>query len=166
MDRTSSRDSDSPTIRKVPEKPPFKLCFSKDQILGKSSVRTLKTNCTHMIFFWFAKRTNVPLSVILVIVAGDSIAPKFYSRQCESGGANDPNESRTLDDITPGEKKSPTDLNCYPYRLLSSHAYGWWHEQGIRPKDSRFNFHKKTSDLVHFQMKVYAEDRRLDVPKH
>ncbi|XP_076378302.1 uncharacterized protein LOC117227446 isoform X3 [Megalopta genalis] len=130
MDRTSSRDSDSPTIRKVPEKPPFKLCFSKDQILG------------------------------------DSIAPKFYSRQCESGGANDPNESRTLDDITPGEKKSPTDLNCYPYRLLSSHAYGWWHEQGIRPKDSRFNFHKKTSDLVHFQMKVYAEDRRLDVPKH
>ncbi|XP_076642240.1 uncharacterized protein LOC143353061 [Halictus rubicundus] len=139
MDRTSSRDSDSPTIRKIPEKPPFKLCFSKDQLLGKSSVRTLRMNC-------------------------DSIAPKFYSRECEN--ANDPDESDAIEKITSDERKPSTDTNCYPYRLLTSHTYGWWHEQGIQPRDSRFNFHKKTSDLVHFQMKVYAEDRRLGLSKH
>ncbi|XP_015430252.1 PREDICTED: uncharacterized protein LOC107186825 [Dufourea novaeangliae] len=137
MDRTSSRDSNSPTTNRVPEKPPFKLCFSKDQLPGKSSVRTSTIN-------------------------GDSVAPKFYSR--EYGDANDPNTCDVLEEITSRKRRSPKD--AYHCRLLTSHAYGWWYEQGIQPNQSRFNFHKKTSDLVNFQMKVYAEDRRLGDPKH
>lgn len=40
-------------------------------------------------------------------------------------------------------------------------SYGWWHEQGIEPVESRFNFRKKTSELVNFQLKIFAEDRKL-----
>ncbi|XP_076640478.1 uncharacterized protein LOC143352102 [Colletes latitarsis] len=131
MDR-SSRDSNSPTTTKNPEKPPFKLCFSKDRLPGKSSIRGSKIN-------------------------GDTITPKFYSREYEN--ATDPNVTDMIEEIS-DQKRTPKDVCHWP--LLTSRTYGWWHEYGIQPKESRFNFHKRTSDLVNFQMKIYAEDRRLE----
>ncbi|EFN83843.1 hypothetical protein EAI_15725 [Harpegnathos saltator] len=67
--------------------------------------------------------------------------------------------TRTVEKITAAENKDPRD--AYRWPLLTSHTYGWWHDRGIYPRDPRFNFHKKTSDLVSFQMKIYAEDRKL-----
>ncbi|XP_076162368.1 uncharacterized protein LOC143144151 [Ptiloglossa arizonensis] len=137
MDRTSSRDSNSPTTKRIPEKPPFKLCFSKDRLPGKSNVRDSK-------------------------IDGDAITPKFYSREYED--ATDSNATDMLEEIKNQEKKTPKD-DCH-WPLLTSRTYGWWHEYGIQPKESRFNFRKRTSDLINFQMKIYAEDRRLGGFKH
>lgn len=66
----------------------------------------------------------------------------------------------------------PTSRRSYPVAIsrlivaltkviFTISSYGWWHDKGIHPKDARFNFHKRTSDLVSFQMKIYAEDRKL-----
>ncbi|XP_053994535.1 uncharacterized protein LOC128884892 isoform X2 [Hylaeus volcanicus] len=137
MDQTSSRDTNSPTVNRVSEKPPFKLCFSKDQLLGKSNVRGSK-------------------------IDGDPITPKFYSRNYEN--ASDPNTTDTFEEIRNQERKTPRD--CCRWPLLTSSMYGWWHEYGIQPKGSQLNFHKKTSDLVNYQMKIYAEDRKLGSLKH
>lgn len=57
IDRTnSSRDSDSPTTNRLPEKPPFKLCFSRNQLLGKSYIRSYEMNGTRD----FASNTCFP----------------------------------------------------------------------------------------------------------
>lgn len=45
MDRTSSHGSNSSAVAKQLEKlPPFKLCFSKDRLIGKSNIRVSKIN--------------------------------------------------------------------------------------------------------------------------
>ncbi|KAH0946845.1 hypothetical protein HN011_008571 [Eciton burchellii] len=129
--QTSSYDS-RPVTSKRSDKPPFKLCFSKNQHIGRSDICVLKTNA-------------------------DFVTPKFYSRELED--TRNANVSDTLGRIAREQIRNPRDL--YQSPLLTSHTYGWWHNQGIHPKDSRFNFHKKTSDLVSFQMKIYAEDRKL-----
>ncbi|XP_050453122.1 uncharacterized protein LOC126852390 [Cataglyphis hispanica] len=129
--QTDSYDSRPVTSKKL-ERPPFKLCFSKNQQTGRSNICISKTNANF-------------------------VTPKFYSRELE----NDQNAdvSDTLERIAAEQDRNPRNL--YQTPLLTSHTYGWWHDKGIQPKDTRFNFHKKTSDLVSFQMKIYAEDRNL-----
>ncbi|XP_077270816.1 uncharacterized protein LOC143902009 [Temnothorax americanus] len=90
-------------------------------------------------------------------IAADFVTPKFYSRGLED--ARNADVSDALERLAAEEDKNPRKL--YQSPLLTSHTYGWWHDKGIHPKDARFNFHKRTSDLVSFQMKIYAEDRKL-----
>ncbi|XP_051163178.1 uncharacterized protein LOC127282750 [Leptopilina boulardi] len=80
------------------------------------------------------------------------ITPKFYSRETFCI----PNEN-----IIEGKEEFKTPKKLYRWPVLTSHVYGWWHDKGIRPIDGKFNFHKKTSDLVSYQMKVYSEDRKI-----
>ncbi|XP_066597324.1 uncharacterized protein [Prorops nasuta] len=130
-------ESDSPDFRaassrrKVEKRPPFRLCFSRHQQIGKSDAGISQ-------------------------VKADSVAWKFYSRQTEPVKNLDVRE--TAIKIAKEENKMPKDKYRWP--LLTSHTYGWWHDKGNFPKDPRFNFHKKTSDLVSFQIKIYAEDRK------
>ncbi|KAG7214166.1 hypothetical protein KM043_001515 [Ampulex compressa] len=131
-ERIESRDSRVAKGTKVLEKPPFKLCFSKNQRLGRSDVLVSKT-------------------------AADVLTPKFYSREME-GKAAAVETTNTAERLAREEGKGPTMLYRWP--LLSSHAYGWWHRRGIRPNDERLDFRKKTSDLVTFRMKIYAEDKK------
>ncbi|XP_076238973.1 uncharacterized protein LOC143182095 [Calliopsis andreniformis] len=131
MDLTSSRDSYSPTTKRA-DKPPFRLCFSQNRLPGRSTVYVPK-------------------------IDGEPITPKFYSKEYED--VNHLDASEALERATSKEKKSSEDVRRWP--LLTSRAYGWWHSQGIEPTESRFNFRKKTSDLVNMQLKIYAEDRRL-----
>ncbi|XP_046823169.1 uncharacterized protein LOC124426017 [Vespa crabro] len=131
----SSR-TDSKTISKnQTDKPPFKLCFSKQQPIGRSDAYITKTNANF-------------------------VTPKFYSREFEDLQKIDVDD--TIKRLTNEEEKIPKEVYRWP--LLTSHTYGWWHEKGIEPKDQRFNFHKRTSDLVSFQMKIYAEDKKTKVP--
>ncbi|XP_012270599.1 uncharacterized protein LOC105694481 [Orussus abietinus] len=122
--------AEGPRIRR--EKPPFKLCFSRQWETGRSDASVSKANA------------NV-------------VTPKFYSREMENMQRVDISE--TVKEIEKQESKNPKDHYRWP--LLTSHNYGWWHEKGIHPRDPKFDFHKKTSDLVSFQMKIYAEDRKL-----
>nr|XP_034186794.1 uncharacterized protein LOC117607328 [Osmia lignaria] len=132
MDRKNYPDSI--TERTSEKQPPFKLCFSKDRLLGRSDLRALKTE-------------------------DDPTASKFYSTKYESYENEDKNE-----------KAKDQQGNIYKFinrrSPLTSHAYGWWYEQGIRPTESRIDFRKKTSDLVNYQMKIYAEDQKLKNSKH
>ena len=140
MDQTSSRGSRSPTTKRTEQKPPFKLCFSKDRLPGKSNVCAPKTD-------------------------DDPITPKFYSKEyADTSYLNHLNASETLEQVPNQERNITEDVRRWP--LLTSRAYGWWHERGIQPKESRFNFRKKTSDLVNFQLKIYVEDQRLKGRKH
>ncbi|XP_015586423.1 uncharacterized protein LOC107263582 [Cephus cinctus] len=134
-DRSDSRGPPAATgsvSRRKIEKPPFKLCFSKQQEAGRSDACASKITASY-------------------------ITPKFYSREMEKWA--DVDVSNTVQEIEREDNKKPKD----PYRwpLLTSHTYGWWHDRGIKPRDPRFNFHKKTSDLVSYQMRIYAEDRKL-----
>ncbi|XP_012056977.1 PREDICTED: uncharacterized protein LOC105620078 [Atta cephalotes] len=129
--QTDSYDSRSVTSKKS-QRPPFKLCFSRNQQIGKSDACISKTNV-------------------------DFVTPKFYSREFED--ARNADVSDTLERLATEQDKKPRNL--YQLPLLTSHTYGWWHDKGIQPKDARFDFHKRTSDLVSFQMKIYAEDRKL-----
>ncbi|XP_014474069.1 PREDICTED: uncharacterized protein LOC106744119 [Dinoponera quadriceps] len=132
----SERQSDSYDSRPVTsrrERPPFKLCFSRNQQIGRSNACISRVNA-------------------------DFVTPKFYSRELEEMQRN-ADVSETVEKIAAMENKVPRDSHRLP--LLTSHTYGWWHDRGIHPKDPRFNFHKRTSDLVSFQMKIYAEDRKL-----
>ncbi|XP_012525685.1 uncharacterized protein LOC105830726 [Monomorium pharaonis] len=128
----SSYDSRPVTSTKKSERPPFKLCFSRNQQIGKSDARVSKTNV-------------------------DFVTPKFYSRTLED--ARNADVGDTLERLAAEQERSPRRL--YQTPLLTSHTYGWWHDRGIHPKDTRLDFHKRTSDLVSFQMKIYAEDRKL-----
>ncbi|EZA53353.1 hypothetical protein DMN91_005016 [Ooceraea biroi] len=130
--QTDSRCDSRPVTSKRSEKPPFKLCFSKKQYIGRSDICVSKTNA-------------------------DFVTPKFYSRELED--TRNANVNDTLERIAAEQKRNPRDL--YQSPLLTSHTYGWWHDRGIRPKDPRFTFHKRTSDLVSFQMKIYAVDRKM-----
>ncbi|EGI67846.1 hypothetical protein G5I_03572 [Acromyrmex echinatior] len=129
--QTDSYDS-RPVTSKKSERPPFKLCFSRNQQIGKSDACISKTNA-------------------------DFVTPKFYSRELED--ARNADVSDMLEKLATEQDKKPRNL--YQLPLLTSHTYGWWHDKGIHPKDARFDFHKRTSDLVSFQMKIYAEDRKL-----
>ncbi|XP_029169731.1 uncharacterized protein LOC114939561 [Nylanderia fulva] len=129
--QTDSYDS-RPVTSKKSERPPFKLCFSKKEQTGKSKASVSKTDA-------------------------DFVTPKFYSREFEDARNADVND--TLERIAAEQDGNPRRLYQSPF--LTSHTYGWWHDKGIHPKDTRFNFHKRTSDLVSFQMKIYAEDRKL-----
>ncbi|KOC68817.1 hypothetical protein WH47_10805 [Habropoda laboriosa] len=138
MDRSNSCDSNSSSVGKTLEKPPplFKLYFSKDRLVGKSNVCISRIN------------------------GGDSITPKFYSKEYD----NTVNDLNTVDTHHEGsteeEENGCKDTRRRP--LLTSHAYGWWHERGgIQRLDSRFDFRKKTSDLVILGVKLYSEDRKL-----
>ncbi|XP_017764418.1 PREDICTED: uncharacterized protein LOC108553873 [Eufriesea mexicana] len=118
MDRTNSRGSNSSTIGKHLEKPPpFKLCFPKDRLLGKSYIRLPKIN-------------------------DNTITPKFYSK-----GYTD-----TIDMHEENTKQQ--ENTCNSRALVTSHAYGWWHRQGLQPIKSQFNFHKQTSGLANFGVDV------------
>ncbi|KYN07750.1 S-phase kinase-associated protein 2 [Cyphomyrmex costatus] len=134
--QTDSYDSRPVTSKKL-ERPPFKLCFSRNQQIGKSDACISKTNA-------------------------DLVTPKFYSRELED--AQNADVSDTLERLATEQDRKPRNL--YQSPLLTSHTYGWWHDKGIHPKDARFDFHKRTSDLVSFQMKIYAEDRKLKGLKH
>ncbi|XP_012233134.1 uncharacterized protein [Linepithema humile] len=134
--QTDSYDSRSVTVTKRKERPPFKLCFSKNQQSGRSDACVAKTNA-------------------------DFVTPKFYSREFED--AQNADISDTLERIATEQDRNPRNL--YQSPLLTSHTYGWWHDKGIHPKNTPFNFHKKTSDLVSFQMKIYAEDQKFKNPK-
>ncbi|XP_033201793.2 uncharacterized protein LOC117163543 [Bombus vancouverensis nearcticus] len=136
MDRTSSHGSNSSAVAKQLEKlPPFKLCFSKDRLIGKSNIRVSKIN-------------------------GESITPKFYSKEYE----NRANNFNTIDTFEKSTEEQENSGNCSrrPPILLSSNAYGWWHERGLQPLRSRFDFHRKTSDLVNFGTNVRNEKRKIE----
>ncbi|KYQ59063.1 S-phase kinase-associated protein 2 [Trachymyrmex zeteki] len=130
--QTDSYDS-RPVTSKKSERPPFKLCFSRNQQIGKSDACISKTNA-------------------------DFVTPKFYSRELEDPRNAD--VSDTLERLATEQDRKPRNL--YQLPLLTSHTYGWWHDKGIHPKDARFDFHKRTSDLVSLQMKIYAEDRSVE----
>ncbi|XP_046423971.1 uncharacterized protein [Neodiprion pinetum] len=130
-DSGSTRSALSPQAKKK-ERPPFKLCFVKQQESGRSNVSICKTTA------------NV-------------LTPKFYSRDAEP--CDSPEISQTVAKITEEEQRVPKTVHRWP--LLTSHTYGWWHDRGIQPTDPRFNFHKKTSDMVSYQMRIYAVDRKL-----
>ncbi|XP_014607339.1 PREDICTED: uncharacterized protein LOC106788521 [Polistes canadensis] len=122
-------------LKNTTDKPPFKLCFSKQRPIGQSDAYISKINANF-------------------------VTPKFYSREHENLQNLDLEE--TIKRITKEDEKIPKGIYRWP--LLTSHTYGWWHEKGIEPKDQRFQFHKKTSDLVSFQMKIYAEDKKMKIP--
>ncbi|XP_020285015.1 uncharacterized protein LOC109855308 [Pseudomyrmex gracilis] len=122
----SDQQTDSHETSRKSERPPFKLCFSQSQQIGRSD----------------ASKTNVNV-----------VTPKFYSREFARNAENASDEK-----IATERDRNPRDL--YQWPLLTSHTYGWWHDKGVHPKN-RFDFHKRTSDLVSFQMKIYAEDRKL-----
>ncbi|XP_043462974.1 uncharacterized protein LOC122499008 [Leptopilina heterotoma] len=118
--------------KKIIEKPPFKLCFAKHPETGRSDACIPKINA-------------------------EFITPKFYSREMDCTPSE--NVIEEAKEIAKEEFKTPKKLYRWP--VLTSHVYGWWHDKGIRPIDGKFNFHKKTSDLVSFQMKIYSEDRKI-----
>ncbi|CAK9832006.1 hypothetical protein ANTRET_LOCUS8909 [Anthophora retusa] len=137
MDRSNSCDSNSSSVGGTLEKSPphFKLHFSKDRLVGKSNIHTTFTT-------------------------GDSVTPKFYSKKYD----NTENDFNTIDDTHSEGRRKQEENDCkYTRRqpLLTSNAYGWWHERGIQPLVSRFDFRKKTSDLVILGTKIFTEDRKF-----
>ncbi|XP_057319928.1 uncharacterized protein LOC130664151 [Microplitis mediator] len=131
-DSHGSRQSPGLSV-KPKEKPEFKLCFPKQQMIGRSDSRYSR-------------------------VDGDFITPKFYSRQIYQDitidGVIDKVNARIEQ-----ERKGPRDLYRYP--ILSSQSYGWWYDKSSASKDPRFNFHKKTSDHVLTNAIIQWEDRKL-----
>ncbi|XP_015186513.1 PREDICTED: uncharacterized protein LOC107071759 [Polistes dominula] len=137
-----SSQTDSKTILKnTTDKPPFKLCFSNQRPIGQSDAYISKING-------------------ILNFTANFVTPKFYSRENENLKNLDLDD--TIKRIKKEDEKIPKGIYRWP--LLTSHTYGWWHEKGIEPKDQRFQFHKKTSDLVSFQMKIYAEDKKTKNP--
>ncbi|XP_026301568.1 uncharacterized protein LOC102653888 isoform X1 [Apis mellifera] len=134
MDRINSCGTSSSMMDKQVEKPPpFKLCFSKDRLLGKSNIRVSKIN-------------------------GDLITSKYYSKY--------ENTPENFNAIETHEKSTEQKENNCDYRkgpaILTSYAYGWWYERGLRPIESRLDFRKKTTDLINFGIDTNnAENRKF-----
>lgn len=140
MDRTSSHGSNSSAVGKQLEKlPPFKLCFSKDRLIGKSNIRVSKINGivytifkTYRFFIAWNKENLFTKKLIFIIIktmisirqcvtiTGESITPKFYSKEYENR-ANNFNAIGTFEKTTE-EQENGGNCSRRPPVLLSSNA--------------------------------------------
>ncbi|XP_015115204.1 uncharacterized protein LOC107039870 [Diachasma alloeum] len=137
-DPSESRGSENtPSLGKRPaEKPPFKLCFPKPQMPGRSEVLVSK-------------------------VDANFVTPKFWNKETlpEVEGEVEDRVAEAVRERMARERRGPRDLYRFP--VLSSQSYGWWYDETFGSTDPRFNFHRHTSDMVEANLMIQYEDKKL-----
>ncbi|XP_043289183.1 uncharacterized protein [Venturia canescens] len=118
--------------KKIVEKPPFKLCFPKHRMSGRSDIRASK-------------------------IEADFITPKFYSKQVKFEDSY--NVDGTVKAVMKKENEKPQDVHRRP--LLSSQSYGWWYDRTFGMRDKRFNHHKNTSEMVRSYDAIQWQDKKI-----
>nr|XP_012154362.1 PREDICTED: uncharacterized protein LOC105664373 [Megachile rotundata] len=156
MDRSNFPDSSSSITGETSEKSPlFKLYFSKDQLLGRSNVRPFKIEGTRELFRKHLLNNHTYESIVDVKIRfRRSRRAKILLREIRESRGRVYEREQGFDFLFKKRKRRKVHFR-----------YGWWHEQGIQPIESRINFRKRTSDLVNFRMKIYAEDEKLKTLK-
>ncbi|KAK0079123.1 hypothetical protein PV325_001702 [Microctonus aethiopoides] len=131
-----------PVMKKKLEKPPFNLYFAKSQPKGRSDFRISK------------------LDGVIKFIA-KFITPKFYSIDNDKEERNNYQRSKEIVKRSKIEDEKKNYKNLYRLPLLSSQSYGWWYDRQLNSNDPRFNFHKNTSEMVHSNIMIQWEDKKL-----
>ncbi|CAH0771665.1 unnamed protein product [Bemisia tabaci] len=118
--------------QKTRGKLPFKVWFHEVHVPGRSNISPAH-----------------PLSHV------DEIAGKFYSKYHFDTEVNDAILTEVLKSYEAGPREK------YPEPLLESQRLGWYYDVKFTPiellRDRRFNFHKRTSDIIKLEARIGAQ---------